>query len=77
MIRTRHLLRLCSLLLLISSAGCSVAYHDYPCGCIPYGYRTPPPLPYAAYDACPTPVALRYQAQWPAPQPTDSPPLAE
>ena len=48
------------LLPLVISCGCSAAYHDYPCGCVPYRYCPPPPMRYAAYDACPTPLAACY-----------------
>lgn len=51
--------------LLVISGGCATAYHDYPCGCIPYGYFPPPPLAYTAYDACPTPVAHDYLLEHP------------
>lgn len=39
--------------------GCAHAYHEYPCGCIPYDYCPEPPLPYTAYGECPTPIASR------------------
>lgn len=48
--------------LLVISGGCAAAYHDYPCGCIPYGYCPPPPLAYTVYNACPTPIARCYLA---------------
>jgi len=51
---------LLALPLLTSAGGCASAYHDYPCGRVPYGYCAPPPLPYAQYEACPTPFANRY-----------------
>lgn len=41
--------------------GCAAAYHDYPCGCVPYAYCPPPPLPYVTYShcGCPTPIAAQ------------------
>jgi hypothetical protein len=30
-------------------AGCAPAYHDYPRGCVRYGYCPPPPLPHIWY----------------------------
>ena len=35
-------------------AGCAPAYHDYPHGCVRYGYCPPPPLPLVPY--APPPV---------------------
>ena len=29
--------------------GCAPAYHDYPHGCVRYGYCPPPPLPHVGY----------------------------
>jgi hypothetical protein len=54
--------------LLIASCGCAAAYHDYPCGCVPYGYCPSAPLRYAAYDACLTPVAACYVEKSKGPQ---------
>ncbi len=34
-------------------AGCAPAYHDYPHGCVRYGYCPPPPLPLVPYPLCP------------------------
>ena len=66
----------CGVALLVVSGGCAAAYHDYPCGCVPYGYFPPPPLAYTAYDACPTPVGRCYledelPARAPSPRPAD------
>jgi hypothetical protein len=55
----------CGVPLLAAACGCAAAYRDYPCGCVPYGYRAPPPLPYTAYDACPTPIAGCYVTEQP------------
>ncbi len=49
-----------SIFVLATALGCAAAYHDYPCGSVPYGYCPSPPLPYAGYDACLTPVAVEY-----------------
>ena len=43
-------------------SGCAPAYHDYPGGCVRYGYDPLPPMPYASYCGCPTPVAAEFQA---------------
>jgi hypothetical protein len=50
--------------LLMSIAGCAHAYHDYPCGCVPYGYCPPQPLAYTGYAACPTPMAERFASEF-------------
>ena len=55
--------RICCLLgamTLVVASGCAAAYHDYPDGCVAYDYCPLPPLPYATYQACPTPVAQCY-----------------
>jgi hypothetical protein len=46
---------------MLALAGCAQAYHDYPCGCVPYAYCAPPPRPYVAYRncGCPTPIAAQ------------------
>lgn len=66
-------------ILLIVSGGCAGAYHDYPCGCVPYGYSPPPPLAYTAYNAWPTPVAECFLTQNPSPEtlPSEATPDAE
>lgn len=48
--------------MLAATVGCAAAYHAYPCGNVPCGYCPPPPLPYAAFDACPTPMAADYMS---------------
>ena len=54
-------LQLClSCTILVGICGCAAAYHDYPCGNVHYGYCAPPPLPYAGFEACPTPLAAGY-----------------
>ena len=63
--KTLHLLL--SIWLLISAGGCAAAYHDYPCGTVPYEYCAPQPLPYTGYDSCPTPIARYYLSQGPVP----------
>ncbi len=44
--------------------GCAPSYHDYPCGCVPYDYCVPAPLPFREFSDCdcPTPIASQYQA---------------
>lgn len=61
--------------LAVLSCGCAQAYHDYPCGCVPYGYGPEPPLPYRRYASCPTPIASRRatELQGRASPPTDAP----
>ena len=49
-------------ILLITSSGCAAAYRDYEDGCVPLGYCPLPPLPYAEYRGCPTPIAERYSS---------------
>jgi hypothetical protein len=56
----RKLGNLSLLALLLGAIGCAAAYHDYPCGCPPYGYCPPSPLPYTVYCGCPTPAAMHY-----------------
>ena len=46
-------------------SACAPAYHNSPCGCVPYEYDAPPPLPYTRYTDCrasdaPTPDAQSY-----------------
>jgi len=41
----------------VVQAGCASAYHEYPCGTVPYRYCAEPALPYRTLHACPTPVA--------------------
>ena len=58
----RNLLRwlpLGSLLLL----GCASGYHTEYCGCVPYKYCAPCPLPYGDYCGCETPMAAERRAQ--------------
>jgi len=50
-------LRLLGGSLLLVTGGCASAYHAHPCGCVPYCYCPPAPLPYASYCGCPTPLA--------------------
>lgn len=56
--------------------GCAPSYHDYPCGCVPYGYCAPAPLPFREFDdcCCPTPIAAEYQATAKAPVTLPMPP---
>ena len=56
----KQLSRWLGVVVLATALGCAAAYHDYPCGVVPYGYCPPPPLPYAEYDSCLTPVAAEY-----------------
>ena len=67
MIYHQSLHRLLMVSLLIPTAGCAAAYHDYPCGPVPYEYCAPQPLPYTGYDSCPTPIARCYLSQGPVP----------
>jgi hypothetical protein len=60
-----HIVGWCGVPLLFAVGGCAAAYRDYPCGCMPYGYCAPPPLPYTAYSPCPTPIAGCYLAESP------------
>ena len=53
--------RLFSVTLLAGISGCATAYHQYPSGCVSYGYCPPAPLPYATYSGCPTPVATTFE----------------
>ena len=46
--------------LLVALSGCAGTYHQYPYGCVSYGYSPPAPLPYGAYCGCPIPVAATY-----------------
>jgi hypothetical protein len=54
--------KLFAVTLLVGLSGCAAGYHRYPCGCVPYGYRRPAPLPYASYCGCSTPIASSYAA---------------
>jgi hypothetical protein len=56
----RHVCNLFLLAVPVSVSGGAAAYHDYACGCPPYGYCPPSPLPYTGYCGCPTPAALHY-----------------
>ncbi len=49
-------------ILLIASSGCAAAHRDYEDGCVPLNYCPLPPLPYAEYRGCPTPIAERYSS---------------
>lgn len=51
--------------------GCAAGYYDYPCGCVPYGYHSLPPLPYPTYSACPTPKAAWFFSQRAAAAPAE------
>ena len=61
----------------VAVSGCAAAYHAYADGCVPYEYCPPAPLPYACYQACPTPVAACHRTAVPAPvvQPAADMPL--
>ena len=72
---TSRCIRWFGVLLLAVACGCSAAYHDYPCGCVPYGYCPLPPLPYAAYETCHTPVAACYLADQPVATHAESQPM--
>ena len=54
-----RLLPLGSLFLL----GCSSGYHTEYCGCVPYKYCAPCPLPYCNYGGCETPLAAEKRVQ--------------
>lgn len=66
MSRARNLVGWCGVFVALAASGCAAAYHDYPCGCIPYAYCPPPPLAYGPYEACPTPIARCYALDQPA-----------
>jgi hypothetical protein len=48
---------------LAATTGCAATYHDYPDGCVPCAYCAPPPLPYATYEVCLTPIAACYHGK--------------
>ncbi len=50
---TRTLLAAALLVVPALVAGCAPAYHEYPHGCVRYGYCPPPPLPPVPYPPCP------------------------
>jgi len=65
-IRTRslvHYKKILRAILAVSAlfmvAGCSSGYHTDYCGCVPYRYYAPCPLPYSDYQGCETPHASR------------------
>jgi hypothetical protein len=64
-----------ALLLVVPSmlVGCAPAYHDYPQGCVRYGYCPPPPLPLVAY---PPPPVEHIECLPAALEPLKLPPVA-
>ncbi len=41
--------------------GCSRGYHTDYCGCVPYDYCPPNPLPYKTCNGCETPLARQFR----------------